>query len=142
MGVSSSRAIFEHFSTTSMVCICKSRLGIRYVLHILDDFFFMGTNYNSSQTCLVKFFDLCSEMGVPQAQHDHYANPGHYSNGYCVRFTQNGGSFAFKIASFYENMSEGEKLNFVNFNDYHFLDLFRTCYEITKFTKLSGYEIV
>lgn len=45
MGASSSCAIFDHFST-SLEWICKSRLGIPYVLHILDDFLFTGTTYN------------------------------------------------------------------------------------------------
>lgn len=67
MGASSSCAIFERFST-ALQWICNKHLNIPHVLHILDDFLFMGQSFEECQTYLTKFLTLCQELGVPIKQ--------------------------------------------------------------------------
>ena len=43
MGCSSSCAIFDRFSS-SLKWIAKAKLGIPHILHILDDFLFLGNS--------------------------------------------------------------------------------------------------
>ncbi len=65
MGASSSCAIFEAFST-SLQWISEAKLGIGRVIHVLDDFLFLGAP--DTGTCLRSlrtFIALCSEIGVP-----------------------------------------------------------------------------
>ena len=65
MGASSSCAIFETFSS-SLQWISNIKLGIRHMLHILDDFLFFGVRDSATcQESLDRFIGLCSKIGVP-----------------------------------------------------------------------------
>lgn len=65
MGCSSSCAIFESFST-SLQWIAQTKFQIPFILHVLDDFLFLGPG--STQTCLsslLSFQNICNELGIP-----------------------------------------------------------------------------
>ena len=65
MGASSSCSIFESFST-ALHWIGRTKLSIKYMVHILDDFLILGPPV--SQKCqedLHKFLGLCEKLGVP-----------------------------------------------------------------------------
>ena len=65
MGASSSVKIFEDFSK-SLQWILKSKFGIKFVSHIIDDFIFIGKA--DSSECfdnLQCFFKLADHIGVP-----------------------------------------------------------------------------
>lgn len=64
MGASSSCAIFESFSS-SLEWIARNRLHIQHIIHILDDFLIFGNTFNSCQSHLDKFLQLCLHIGVP-----------------------------------------------------------------------------
>ncbi|KAH3833697.1 hypothetical protein DPMN_107009 [Dreissena polymorpha] len=65
MGASSSCAIFERFST-ALHYASEQFLGIKHMVHILDDFLFLGpADSPICQTNLQKFLDFCSLIGVP-----------------------------------------------------------------------------
>ena len=65
MGASSSCAIFERFSS-ALQFISVSHLNIPHIVHILDDFLFMGPkNSHICQTSLVNFLNFCAHIGVP-----------------------------------------------------------------------------
>lgn len=65
MGASSSCAIFERFST-ALQFVAQTQLGIKHIIHILDDFLIMGPpNSQICQSNLNTFLDFCSEVGVP-----------------------------------------------------------------------------
>ena len=64
-GASSSCAIFERFSS-GLQWVAVNKLGIRFIIHILDDFLIMGPP--SSSRCrkdLDVFWGLCKKLGVP-----------------------------------------------------------------------------
>ena len=64
-GASSSCAIFEAFSS-ALEWVAKHKLGIQYIIHILDDFLIF--NPPASGQCnifLNKFIAMCTELGVP-----------------------------------------------------------------------------
>ena len=67
MGLSSSCAIFEAFST-SLEWISLYRLGASNVLHILDDFLFIANSEPKCRTDLDNFLRMCEYLGVPIAQ--------------------------------------------------------------------------
>lgn len=65
MGCSISCSIFETFSTALQWIACK-RFGVQNMLHILDDFLFLGPP--SSPICehsLQQFVSMCDVLGVP-----------------------------------------------------------------------------
>ena len=64
-GCSSSCAIFERFSS-GIEWIAVQKLGIKFIIHILDDFLIMGPkNSPACQNDLNAFLDLCADLGVP-----------------------------------------------------------------------------
>ena len=68
MGLRSSAAIFDRFSS-GLKWIAQSKLGINFILHILDDFLIMGPA--ESDKCaedLQNFLTVCEELGVPIKQ--------------------------------------------------------------------------
>ena len=67
MGLSSSCAIFEAFST-SLEWVSMNRLGASGVLHILDDFLFIASSQTKCSTDLSNFLRMCDYLGVPIAQ--------------------------------------------------------------------------
>lgn len=64
MGASSSCAIFEAFSS-SLHWISITKLNIPTLVHILDDFLFIGHTFNECQGYLKKFLTICNVTGVP-----------------------------------------------------------------------------
>lgn len=64
MGISSACAIFEHFST-GLQWIAQHKLNIPSMVHILDDFLFISSNFPSCKANLDQFMALCSTVGVP-----------------------------------------------------------------------------
>jgi len=68
MGASSSCAIFERFSS-ALEFIALQKLGIKDVVHILDDFLFLGpVNSQVCQNNLEKFLEMCQKLCVPIKQ--------------------------------------------------------------------------
>lgn len=64
-GASSSCAIFERFST-GLQWIAQNKLNIQNLIHILDDFLFVGPpNSNKCQCDMQKFLSMCDTTGVP-----------------------------------------------------------------------------
>ena len=66
MGLSSSCAIFESFST-ALEWLSMQRLGASAVLHILDDFLFMAKSEAQCRYDLNNFVTMCHHLGVPLA---------------------------------------------------------------------------
>ena len=66
MGCSSSCKTFEKVST-ALEWICIHKLGIRSVVHVLDDFLFLARSKRECQQYLSSFLNLCSSLGVPIA---------------------------------------------------------------------------
>lgn len=65
MGCTSSCAIFDRFSS-GLKWIAQNKLGISFILHILDDFLILGpANSEACLTNLNKFLSLCDTVGVP-----------------------------------------------------------------------------
>ena len=65
MGLRSSAAIFTRFSS-GLQWIAQSKLGISFILHILDDFLILGpAGNNTCKDHLQKSLALCDELGVP-----------------------------------------------------------------------------
>ena len=65
MGLQSAAAIFTRFSS-GLQWIAQSKLGISFILHILDDFLILGpAGNNTCKDHLQKFLALCDEIGVP-----------------------------------------------------------------------------
>ena len=65
MGLRSSAAIFDRFSS-GLKWLAQTKLGINFILHILDDFLILGPA--ESESCandLQKFLAVCKEIGVP-----------------------------------------------------------------------------
>jgi len=68
MGASSSCAIFESFSS-ALEWIAESKLKIQNIVHMLDDFLFLGPPHASiCQRSLDLFVDTCALIGVPIKQ--------------------------------------------------------------------------
>ena len=66
MGARSSCAIFERFSS-AVEWIMKNKLGIKNVVHILDDYLILNKFKNSCSQQLSKFLEFCKELGIPIA---------------------------------------------------------------------------
>ena len=66
MGCSSSCNIFETFST-ALEWIAKNKLHASAVIHILDDFLFLGPSEDKCRIDLKNFLNLCHQIGVPIA---------------------------------------------------------------------------
>lgn len=64
MGCSSSCSIFEKFST-ALQWIAQKKLHIPHMVHILDDFLFIGKSENICNSSLDLFLKLCASLGVP-----------------------------------------------------------------------------
>ena len=67
MGLASSCKTFEALST-AVQWIAQTKLGISYMLHLLDDFFIIisGSHEQCSRE-LALFLELCSYLGIPMA---------------------------------------------------------------------------
>ena len=57
---------FERLST-ALQWICKNKLGIKFMLHVLDDFCFLSVDEKTCYEDLRKFIELCDDIGVPLA---------------------------------------------------------------------------
>ena len=71
MGCSISCSLFEKFSTFLEFCILESVQGTSkgmWVTHYLDDFLFVGVDFDSCAKLLSSFLDLCQDLGVPLAK--------------------------------------------------------------------------
>lgn len=67
MGASSSCNIFEIFSTAlEWLAVTKCKCGT--IVHILDDFLFIGRNYHEAYFALQNFQKLCALIGIPLSQ--------------------------------------------------------------------------
>ena len=66
MGLSSSCAIFEAFST-ALEWLSINHLGACAVLHILDDFLFIAQSKGQCEHELHNFLLMCNHLGVPLA---------------------------------------------------------------------------
>lgn len=66
MGLSSSCAIFEAFST-ALEWLSINHLGACAVLHILDDFLFIAKTKDQCEHDLANFIWMCNYLGVPLA---------------------------------------------------------------------------
>ncbi|XP_045198533.2 uncharacterized protein LOC123552851 [Mercenaria mercenaria] len=64
MGLSYSCALFERIST-AIQWIAENKLNLRNCAHILDDFFFVETDYNQCLTGLHIFLDWAKYCGIP-----------------------------------------------------------------------------
>ena len=66
MGLKSSCAIFEKFST-SLEWLAVHHLKVSAVLHILDDFLFIAHSHDKCKADLSNFLSMCDFLGVPIA---------------------------------------------------------------------------
>ena len=66
MGLKSSCAIFEKFST-SLEWLAVHHLKVSAVLHILDDFLFIVHSHDKCKADLCNFLSMCDFLGVPIA---------------------------------------------------------------------------
>ena len=66
MGLKSSCAIFEKFST-SLEWLAVHHLEVSAVLHTLDDFLFIAHSHGKCQADLCNFLSMCDFLGVPIA---------------------------------------------------------------------------
>ena len=65
MGLRSAAAIFTRFSS-GLKWIAQNKLGISFILHILDDFLILGpSGSNACRDHLQSFLSLCEKLGVP-----------------------------------------------------------------------------
>ncbi|MES9883311.1 MAG: reverse transcriptase domain-containing protein, partial [Sedimenticola sp.] len=67
MGASSSCKIFEAFST-ALEWIARQKCGCHSIIHILDDFLFIGESYERVDRALHTFMDQCALLGVPLSE--------------------------------------------------------------------------
>ena len=66
MGCSSSCHTFECFST-ALEWVAQNKLGIQYILYILDDFLIIPCTAGLCEVLLTSFLDFCKDWGVPMA---------------------------------------------------------------------------
>ena len=66
MGCASSCALFEIFAT-ALHWIAQVKLGIPDIVHVLDDFLFLGPSLASTNCYLQRFIAFCDEVGIPLA---------------------------------------------------------------------------
>ena len=66
MGLSSSCKTFEALST-AIQWIAQTKLGISYMLHLLDDFLIISRFHEQCSRKLTLFLELCSYVGVPMS---------------------------------------------------------------------------
>ena len=66
MGCSSSRKIFETFST-AVEWVARHKLSIPYILHLLDDFLIVAPTESLCHSQLNIFLDMCYYLGIPIA---------------------------------------------------------------------------
>ena len=71
MGCSSSCHTFECFST-ALEWVAQNKLGIQYILHILDDFLIIARTAGLCEAQLTSFLDFCKDLGVPMAPEKNY----------------------------------------------------------------------
>lgn len=64
MGCRTSCKIFEKFSS-ALEWIAINKLGIKAVVHILDDFLLIETSQSAALSKLKSFVNLCEKLGVP-----------------------------------------------------------------------------
>ena len=65
-GCASSCKTFEMFST-ALEWILKRKYGVKYCLHVLDDFLFLGKSYEECAKYLFAWESLCKVLSVPLA---------------------------------------------------------------------------
>ena len=64
MGLRNAAAIFTRFSS-GLKLIAQNKLGISFILHILDDFLILGlSGSNACRDHLQSFLSLCEKLGV------------------------------------------------------------------------------
>lgn len=66
MGCASSCKIFEAFST-AVEWIARTKLKIKFMLHLLDDFLIVAPSQNICLLQLNCFLQLCAYLGIPMA---------------------------------------------------------------------------
>ena len=66
MGLASSCKTFEALST-AVQWIAQTKLGISYMLHLLDDFLIISGSHEQCPRELALFLELCSYLGIPTA---------------------------------------------------------------------------
>ena len=66
MGLSSSRKIFESFSS-ALEWIARIKLNIASILHLLDDFLIVNKSLSSCENNLRAFLQTCDDIRVPMA---------------------------------------------------------------------------
>lgn len=66
MGLASSCKTFEALST-AVQWIAQTKLGIRFMLHLLDDFLIISGSHEQCSRELSLFLELCSTLGIPMA---------------------------------------------------------------------------
>ena len=66
MGLASSCKTFEALST-AVQWTAQTKLGIRYMLHLLDDFLIISGSHEQCSRELSLFLELCSYLGIPMA---------------------------------------------------------------------------
>lgn len=71
MGCCSSCQIFEAVST-ALQWIAEQKFGCEHMVHVLDDFLFVGRSYQTCLEALLNFLKLCSHLGFPIAEEKTY----------------------------------------------------------------------
>mgnify|MGYP001553745544 CR=1 FL=1 len=74
-GLSCSCQIFERFSK-ALEWILTTKLGVKHVIHFLDDFLFIAPSFSECSKYLSTFIALCDHLGIPIA-HDKTVSPTH-----------------------------------------------------------------
>jgi hypothetical protein len=63
-GAASSCFIFERIAT-ALQWILQHKLGVKNVVHYLDDFLFINSTPEACQRDMVQFQQLCTDIGIP-----------------------------------------------------------------------------
>ena len=101
MGLFSSCAFFEAFSSSSEWISAVYRFGSSGVFYIVDDFLFIAKTETKCRTDLSNFLRLCGHLGVPICPGENRWAPisGHSVCGLNTRFSKTGSPFAGRQAS-------------------------------------------
>lgn len=67
MGLAASCQMFETFSS-AIEWAAIDKLGIPFIIHLLDDFFIAAPDYDDCKTFLGKFLEMCKYVGIPMAK--------------------------------------------------------------------------
>lgn len=95
MGCFISCSIFESFSTALEWIACK-KFGIPPMLHILDDFLFIGPPSSSiCDSSLKQFISMCDVLGIPIKSEKNRRSCYYYSfSGYRIEYLLHGSQVA------------------------------------------------